>query len=201
MANERLVPPQCRSSRQMRTGSFSAASSMRDCTSCRSQNRNSDEAWTSLSARRSARGGSPSNSASKRAPSSIARPGSAAPRPTRNESSCAMDTHSSSSLVLPRPALPSTTTTHPVPARTWLSLRRMTASSRSRPRRGGRGEASIFRTVHQGLTGPLTSRVGGRAAPIHCKIASVLGDRASTRDTISVENGRREAGLGIRGDR
>lgn len=41
---------------------------MRDCTSWRSQNKNFGEAWTSLSARRSASGGSPSNNASKRAP-------------------------------------------------------------------------------------------------------------------------------------
>ena len=87
MRARQLVPPQCRSSRQISTGFLSAASSMRDCTSWRSQNKNSDEAWTSLSARRSASGGSPSNNASKRAPSSMTRPGSAAPRPTRNESS------------------------------------------------------------------------------------------------------------------
>jgi len=127
----------------------------------------------------------PSNSASKRAPSSIARSGSAAPRPTRNESSPAIVTHSSSSLVLPRPALPSTTTTHPVPARTWLSLRRMTASSRSRPRRGGRGEASIFRTVHQGLTGTpdVSGRRPGRPDPLQDRQRT--GDRALTRDTIA----------------
>src|ERR1700722_16326100 len=53
--------------------------------------------------------------------------------------------HSARSLVLPSPALPPTTTTQPVPARTWLSLRRTTASSCSRPRRGGRNGASIFR--------------------------------------------------------
>src|SRR5580704_4769011 len=55
IASEKLVPAQCRSSRQISTGSLSAASSMRDCTSWRSQNKNSDEAWTSLSARRSER--------------------------------------------------------------------------------------------------------------------------------------------------
>ena len=54
----------------------------------------------------------------------MTRPGSAAPRPTRKESSATIDTHSSSSLVLLSPALPTTTTTttEPVPARTWLSL-------------------------------------------------------------------------------
>ena len=129
---------------------------MRDCTSWRSQNKNSGEAWTSLSARRSASGGSPSNNASNRAPSSITRPGSAAPRPTRNESSPAIDTHSSSNLVLPSPALPSTTTTQPVPARTWFSRRRMTASSCSRPRRGRNG-ASIFQRVLGGSAGPLNA--------------------------------------------
>ena len=65
--------------------------------------------------------------------------------------------HSSSSLVLPSPALPSTTTTQPVPARTWLSLRRITASSCSRPRRGGRNGASIFQRVLGGSIRPLNA--------------------------------------------
>ena len=104
MATAQLAPAQWRSSRQIRRGDLSAASSTTDCRSWISQNKNSGDAWESPKARRSASGEGPSKRASKRGSSSVgpARR-STEPRPTQNPRSLARLHRSIDEFGLPCP--------------------------------------------------------------------------------------------------